>query len=90
MSLRELFFLHGSPVVGIRSSFNRLCGSLGAGMTIFIWLGALLTIVGVLYLVKQVIWQGPLSGPIRRRPPATLEPRTGPFSDLQDIDLAWL
>ena len=29
----------------------------------------------LLYLVKQVIWQGPLSGPVRRRPPTTLEPR---------------
>jgi hypothetical protein len=48
-------------------------------MTIFAWLGALLTIVGVLYLVKQVIWQGPLSGPVGRRPPVTLEPRVGIF-----------
>ena len=48
-------------------------------MSYFVWLGALLTIVGLLYLVKQVIWQGPLSGPIRRRPPATLEPRVGVF-----------
>ncbi len=45
----------------------------------FVSLGALLTIVGLLYLVKQVIWQGPLSGPVRRRSPATLEPRVGVF-----------
>ncbi|RKE74367.1 hypothetical protein DFP91_2273 [Pseudorhodoplanes sinuspersici] len=48
-------------------------------MIFIIWLGALLTIAGVLYLVKQIIWQGPLSGPARRRPRATLEPRTGLF-----------
>ena len=46
-------------------------------MIFFVWLGALLTIAGVLYLVKQVIWQGPLSGPVRRRPPVTLEPSVG-------------
>ena len=48
-------------------------------MSYFVWLGALLTIVGLLYLVKQVISQGPLSGPVRRRQPATLEPRVGVF-----------
>ena len=48
-------------------------------MSYFVWLGALLTIVGMLYLVKQVIWQGPLSGPVRSRPTATLEPRVGVF-----------
>jgi len=44
---------------------------------IFIWLGALVTIGGLLYLVKQAIWRGPLSGPARRRPigDATIEPR---------------
>ncbi len=33
----------------------------------FIWLGALLIIGGLLYLVKQAIWRGPPSGHVRRR-----------------------
>jgi hypothetical protein len=44
---------------------------------LFIWLGALLVIGGALYLVKQAIWQGPLSVLGRRRaqaPRDTLEP----------------
>ena len=45
-----------------------------------IWLGALLTIGGLLYLVRETIWRGPLSGPIQRRTAATLEPRTGGFA----------
>lgn len=47
---------------------------------LLIWLGALLTIVGLLYVVRETIWRGSLSGPIRRRPAATLEPRTGGFA----------
>lgn len=47
---------------------------------VFIWLGALLTIGGLLYLVRETIWQGPLSGPVRRRTAATLEPRASGFA----------
>jgi hypothetical protein len=45
---------------------------------LFIWLGALLVICGVLYMVSRAIWRGPLSGPSRRRlrvAADTLEPR---------------
>ena len=46
----------------------------------FILLGGLLTIGGLLSLVRETIWRGPLSGPIRRRTTATLEPRAGGFA----------
>jgi hypothetical protein len=45
---------------------------------LFIWLGALLVICGLLYMMRQAIWRGPLSVSNPRRstaPEDTLEPR---------------
>ena len=42
-----------------------------------IWLGALLVLAGILYLVAKAIWKGPMSGSSRTRAGATsptLEP----------------
>ena len=47
---------------------------------LLIWLGALVTVVGLLDIVRQTIWHGPLSGPVRSRRSETLEPRTGGFA----------
>jgi hypothetical protein len=45
---------------------------------LLIWLGALFVLGGVLFMVAQAIWRGPLSEARRRRSsavPDTLEPR---------------
>lgn len=43
-----------------------------------IWLGALLVILGMIYMAMRAIWKGPMSEPNRTRPGLprdTLEPR---------------
>jgi hypothetical protein len=44
-------------------------------------LGALLVLGGILYMARNAIWRGPLSGPDSSRPVATLWSRHGAAYD---------